>query len=176
MSRSFVAAALAAAVLGATAPAALAHVTLESSEAPASSFYKAVLRVGHGCDGSPTVAIRVQIPDGFLQAKPMPKPDWKLETVVKKLDQPYDWYGTMITEDVREIVWSGGNLPDAFYDEFVFRAKLPDKVGETIYIPVIQECESGVHRWIEIPAAGKSADDYEEPAPGLTLTPAKDEH
>jgi hypothetical protein len=28
-----------------------------------------------------------------------------------------------------------------------------------------------VHRWIEMPAAGKSAEDYREPAPGVTLTP-----
>jgi uncharacterized protein YcnI len=171
MTRDMSAAVAAVALLAVSAPASLAHVTLETSEAPASSFYKAVLRVPHGCEGSPTVALRVQIPDGFMRAKPMPKPGWNLETVIRKLDQPYDYYGTMITEDVSEIIWSGGNLRDDFYDEFVFRAKLPDREGETIYISVIQECEKGVHRWIEIPAEGKTADDYEEPAPALTLTP-----
>jgi len=40
----------------------------------------------------------------------------------------------------------------------------------------VQECEKGVHRWIEIPAAGKSAADYPEPAPGLTLLPAGPQH
>jgi uncharacterized protein YcnI len=34
---------------------------------------------------------------------------------------------------------------------------------------VVQECAAGVHRWIEIPAAGESADDYEEPAPSVTI-------
>jgi uncharacterized protein YcnI len=33
----------------------------------------------------------------------------------------------------------------------------------------VQECEKGVHRWIEIPVAGKTAADYPEPAPGLKL-------
>jgi uncharacterized protein YcnI len=40
-----------------------------------------------------------------------------------------------------------------------------------LYFPVVQECEKGVHRWIEIPAAGKSSGDYPEPAPALKLQP-----
>jgi uncharacterized protein YcnI len=155
--------------------AAFAHITLEQSKAPAGSFYKAVLQVGHGCDGSPTVKIRVRIPEGVQQAKPMPKPGWELSTVVEKLPEPYDWYGTTITEDVREIVWSGGSLPDDFYDEFAFRARLPDQEGLVLSFPVVQECAEGVHRWIEIPAPGETADDYDEPAPQLTLTPKKEE-
>jgi periplasmic copper chaperone A len=55
----------------------------------------------------------------------------------------------------------------------VFRARLPEgAAGSVVRFPVVQECEAGVHRWIEIPEPGRSADDYEEPAPGVTLTPA----
>jgi periplasmic copper chaperone A len=54
--------------------AALAHVALEQKEAPIGASYKAVLRVPHGCDGSATQALRVRIPDGYLNVKPMPKP------------------------------------------------------------------------------------------------------
>jgi uncharacterized protein YcnI len=151
------------------------HVSLEAETAPAGSTYKAVLRVGHGCDGAATTKIRVQIPLGVRQAKPMPKPGWELTTAIETLAEPYDWYGTTITEEVREIAWSGGKLPDAFYDEFVFRARLPDEAGAVISFPVIQECETGMHRWIEIPEPGKSADDYEEPAPQVTLTPKEAE-
>jgi uncharacterized protein YcnI len=51
-------------------------------------------------------------------------------------------------------------------DEFVFPAYLTDslKPGEMLYFPTIQECQKGVHRWIEIPAEGKKADEYKEPA------------
>ena len=41
------------------AGAAHAHVTLEQPKAPAGSTVKAVLRVGHGCDGSATHTLRV---------------------------------------------------------------------------------------------------------------------
>jgi periplasmic copper chaperone A len=152
--------------------AALAHVTLEQQEAPAESTYKAVLRVGHGCEGSPTTAIRVRIPDGVIAVKPMPKPGWELETKREPYAEPVAYYDDMLTEGVREIIWSGGTLPDDWYDEFVFRVRLPKgEPGSTLYFPTVQECAEGVHRWIEIPAEGRSADDYEEPAPGLTLTP-----
>lgn len=151
--------------------AAFAHVTLETGQAPADSYYKAVLRVPHGCEGAPTTAVRVQIPEGVKQAKPMPKPGWQLAVKKEKLAQPYDWYGTKVTEDVREISWSGGNLPDAFYDEFVFRAKLPDAAGKTIRFPVIQTCGTSETKWIEIPAAGADEDSVEYPSPSLKLSP-----
>ena len=73
----------------------------------------------------------------------------------------------------KESVWSGGKLPDAWYDEFVFQGFVAGDLepGGPLYFPVVQECEKGVHRWIEIPAAGKSAADYPEPAPVLRLLP-----
>jgi periplasmic copper chaperone A len=169
MSRTLSAANVAAILLAASP--ALAHVELETDMAPAASHYKAVLMVPHGCAGAATVGLRVKIPEGVIKAKPMPKPGWKVETVVEKLAEPVDYYGTKLTEDVREIRWSGGNLPDAFYDEFVFVAKLPDKPNSVVYFPAIQECAQGETRWIEIPTAGQSSEDLPHPAPALKLGP-----
>lgn len=171
MRRQLAAAACAAGPLLALAPAAIAHVTLETASAPAGSTYKAVLRVSHGCDGSPTVSVTVRIPDGMIAVKPMPKPGWELSTKVEPYPEPVRYFEATLTEGVREITWSGGRLPDEWYDEFVFRGRLPTaKPGTMVYFPVVQACETGAHRWIEIPAAGRSEDDYEAPAPGLKLT------
>jgi uncharacterized protein YcnI len=49
-------------MLAGLAGSAAAHVTLEQEEAAANSTYKAVLRVGHGCEGAATNTLRVQIP------------------------------------------------------------------------------------------------------------------
>jgi periplasmic copper chaperone A len=157
---------------------ALAHVSLESQQAPIKSTYKATLRVGHGCEGAASLKIRVQIPDGVIAVKPMPKPGWTLETVRRPYSQPIDYYGEPLSEGVKEIAWTG-KLLDEHFDEFVFRAYLSEalKPDTTLYFPAVQECEGGkAHRWIEIPAEGKSADDYKEPAPGLKLLPAKATH
>lgn len=164
---------LTAASLLLAASAALAHVSLERTEAPVGATYKAVFRVPHGCEGSPTDTVRVRIPEGAIAVKPMPKPGWMLEKVKGKYEKTYDYYGTPTGEGVKEIVWKGGSLADDEYDEFVLRAYLTDdlKVGETLYFAVVQECPEGkVERWIEIPAAGQSSDDLELPAPGVKLT------
>ncbi len=80
----------------------LAHVTLETQEAHVGSTYKAVLRVPHGCEGAATLKVRVQVPEGVIAVKPMPKAGWTLETVKGAYKQPYDYYGTPMTEGVRE--------------------------------------------------------------------------
>jgi periplasmic copper chaperone A len=149
-----------------------AHATLETQAASVGSSYKGVMRVGHGCEGSPTLKVRIQIPEGVIAVKPMPKAGWTLETVKARYKQSYDYYGTPMTEGVREIIWTG-KLLDEHYDEFAFRAHLTDslKPDTTLYFPTVQECEKGAERWIEIPAEGKSADDYKYPASGVKLRP-----
>lgn len=172
MKRTLIRAALAAAAIAVPA-CAQAHATLEVQEAMADSWYKARMGIGHGCAGSPTVAVRIRIPDGILSAKPQPKPGWTLEIVRTKLDAPVAAaHGKAVTERVSEVRWTGGRLADDNFDEFLVQVRLPDRPGETLYFPTVQQCETGVHRWIEIPAAGKSAGDYKEPAPRLRLLPA----
>ncbi len=159
-----------------------AHVVFaEPTVAPNSSF-RGVLKVGHGCEGSPTIALRVLIPEGFVSVKPMPKAGWKLETKMTKLAKPFDSHGKTISEAVSEITWSG-TLDDTHYDEFVFVARAPEATGKH-YFKVQQRCEKGEWNWVEVPEAGKSRKDYKAPAAELTVThagstlpaKAKDEH
>lgn len=164
---------LAAAMFGAVAalPAA-AHISLEIPTAKANANYKAILRVPHGCDGKATVAIRVRLPEGVISVKPMPKPGWKIDKTLGEYAKAYEHYGEQEKSGVRELTWSGGNLPDDEYDEFVFRAYVTGafKPGQAITFPVVQECEGGATtRWIEVPAPGKTAEDYEHPAPAITV-------
>ena len=169
-SQLLAAACMAAGAVFATAAPALAHITFETAEAPSNGFYKAVLRVPHGCDGAATTAVLIQIPEGFIDAKPMPKPGWQVTVTEGNYDKSYDYDGSTISKGVKEIAWSNGNLPDSFYDEFVFRVRVTDIApGTKVYFPVVQECGSKIEHWIEIPAEGKSDDDYEYPAPGLTI-------
>ena len=154
---------------------AFAHITLETQEAAVGSTYKAILRVPHGCEGQPTTTVKIKIPEGVISVKPMPKPGWKLETVKGKYAQSYDSHGKAVAEGVQEVVWSGGELPDEFYDEFVLRAQLTAglSVGETLYFPVVQECGDKAERWIEIPKSGEDGHSLEFPAPGIKLLPKK---
>jgi uncharacterized protein YcnI len=152
-----------------------AHITLESQQAPIGSFYKAVLRVPHGCAGSATIALRVRVPEGFIDVKPIPKPGWTLNAVSGKYQKPTSRHGGNVSEGVTEVDWSGGNLPNAFYDEFVLTGYLADdlQAGQTLYFPIVQECEKGVNRWIEIPADDGARGEHAEPAAALKLLPKR---
>ncbi|MGQ9837999.1 MAG: YcnI family copper-binding membrane protein [Cyanobacteriota bacterium] len=158
-----------------SAPA-LAHVTVSPEEAPAGNFAKLTFRVPHGCNGSPTTRLRVQIPEGATSVKPMVHPLWEIETVKKPLETPYESHGRMISETVAEVIWSGGVLPDEFMDEFSISLKLPDRPGETIPIPVVQECEEGIYRWTQVAQPGEDPRDLSEPAPLLKLTGRPEAH
>lgn len=152
---------------------AFAHVSFETAEAKAGTGYKAVLRVPHGCDGEATNTVRVQIPEGFYDAKPMPKAGWTLETANGAYATPYNNHGTEMTEGVREIVWSGGDLPDAWYDEFVFRGSFgPNVQPGKVHFAVTQECANGEEAWTE------TTDGAKMPAPAVTIVAgaAADEH
>jgi len=156
-----------------TPSAATAHVTLEQQQATVGAPYKVVLRVPHGCGDSATIRLNVQIPEGVISIKPMVKAGWQIATTRGPYSRAYSFFhGAKFTEGVKEVTWSGGKLPDAFYDEFVLSAFIAGELepGQTLYFPVVQQCEQGEHRWVEIPAAGKHSS---EPAPGVMLTPKK---
>jgi len=158
-----------------TASSAGAHISLEDKQATIGAPYEAVFAVPHGCSGSATIKFRVQIPEGVIAVKPMPKAGWNLEAIEGKYAGGYDYHGKKLSEGVREVVWSGGKLPDRNYDEFVISTYLTDglKPNTTLYFPVVQECEQGVSRWIDIPAEGSAAHghDSKSPAPGVKLMP-----
>jgi uncharacterized protein YcnI len=159
-------------LLAAAACGARAHATLEQPQAFADSYYKAIVQVSHGCKASPTVAVRVRIPEGVMNVKPQPKPGWKVTVTRTALAQPVDaGHGRMVSERVSEVAWSGGPLADEHFDEFRMTMKLPDRPGTTLYLPVVQECVEGVLRWIEVPESGKPAAELKEPAPALKLAP-----
>jgi uncharacterized protein YcnI len=145
-----------------------AHVSLENQQAPANSIYRATFRVPHGCEAAPTTRFIVRLPEGVTQARPMPKPGWTLR-ITYRGDAPS---GHGAIADASEIVWEGGSLPNEQYDEFVIRLRLPDRPGELLYIPAVQECEGGgTAAWVEIPQPGTRVTNYRHPAPALRLLP-----
>lgn len=169
--RSILASSITFGAISLAAVSALAHVTLETREARAGTSYKAVLKIPHGCDGTATLKLRAKIPDGVIAVKPMPKPGWQIDTVRGPYDRSHPYlHGQQLSEGVKEIVWSGGKLPDDHYDEFAFAGFLArDLKPGRIYFPVTQECEKGEWRWVDIPAPGQDAHALKAPAPALVI-------
>lgn len=157
----------AAAALFALSGAAFAHATLEQKEAAIGATTKITLRIPHGCDGEATNAVRFEIPEGFYAVKPMPKAGWELTTETGAYETPYNNHGREMTEGVRAVTWSGGDLPDEFYDEFTIRGAVGPQLaaGEALYFPAVQTCANGTADWTDI----SGSHDVPNPAPSLML-------
>ena len=149
-----------------------AHVVLSEPQAPAGAYFKASLRVGHGCSGSATTGITVTVPAGFQGAKPQPKAGWEVVTRKAKLAQPYTSHGKLITEDVVELRWTASSkesaLLDEHFDEFSFMSRLPDQAGP-VWLKVLQTCEVGQTDWSEVPSSGTSTKGLKSPAALLMI-------
>ena len=147
-----------------------AHVTLEVQQAQPNTTYRAVFRIPHGCDGAPTTRLTVRLPDGVTEARPMPKAGWTLRTTPRANATTPTAHGA--APPIAQVIWEGGRLEDAHYDEFIIRFRLPNTPGELLYIPTVQDCPDGKQAaWTEIPEPGRRITDYRMPAPAVRLLP-----
>jgi uncharacterized protein YcnI len=159
----------------AVVPIAAAHVEPTPEKATAGGTSAISFTVGHGCEGSPTRQMTMEIPAGVTSAKPKAKAGWKIAIKTGKLPQPVkDFAGNTVTTGVLQITWTGGPLSDAWFDTFDVLLGMPNTPGKTVYFRTVQRCTKGTHRWIEIPVAGQ--DEPEEPAPGVALVKGTVEH
>ena len=154
-----------------------AHVYVTPAEAPSGGFADVDFKVPHGCDGSATTKVTVQIPKSVPSVTPGRSPFYELTTKEGPKDE-VELHGETVTEGISEVIWTATEpLPDHELDTLPMSLTMPAlDPGEVVYFPVIQECEKGETRWIEIPAEGESEEDLESPAPAITLTEAEGEH
>lgn len=154
-----------------TTAAAQAHVGVTPAEVPGGQTTLIGFGIGHGCDAAATIAVRMQIPEGVISVQPVAKPGWDITITRGTYATPQMNGETQVTEGVTMIEWTGGNLPNAWYDQFWIRARVATSVDPhtMMWFPVVQECEGGgVNRWISVPVEGQPEPD--EPTPGFMVT------
>ncbi|MFA5902147.1 MAG: DUF1775 domain-containing protein [Hyphomicrobium sp.] len=152
--------------------AASAHVSFEMKKAKVGGAYKAVLNVPHGCEGAATTEVSVDIPEGVIGVKPMPKPGWTLSLKKGPYERSYAFYhGETKSDGVKQVTWSGGQLPDEYFDQFVLSTFIAGELasGGNLAFPVTQKCENGELRWDEVASPGQDAHSLAHPAPLLQL-------
>ena len=155
-------------LVAATATPALGHAGIPDGSAVVSGSSAVIhVRIGHGCEGLPVDTVEVQLPDGIVSARPEYVPGWGLEVEMVE-SEPYDQWGTTMTERVGVIRWTDGDLPDFAYYDFGIKATFLAEPG-TYWVPVVQRCGEQEIAWIEIPAEGQDHDALEHPAAELTI-------
>ena len=154
-------AALAAALLLAAPTAASAHVGV-TPDTPATAGGHGVLTFAfsHGCDGSPTTAVSIGIPDGLSAVSPTLAPGWDIAVDREGGDGMVRTVTFTATEPVPADIRAALELGVTY---------APDSAGETLVFPVLQTCEVGEHAWTEVAAEGEDPHALDSPAPVLTV-------
>ncbi len=164
-----VAALVGAAALVVAAPlAAQAHVTATPDTASAGGYGTLTFAFSHGCDGSPTTALEITIPEGIASVSPTLTAGWQIDVQRDGENGPV----SLITYTADQAV------PDGIRAALVLGLQYAeDTAGETLAFPVNQVCEVGNTDWSEIADAGVDPHSLDAPAPTVTVgDAASDDH
>jgi uncharacterized protein YcnI len=164
-----------AALLALSAPlAASAHVEVDPSSTAAGSYSLLTFSLGHGCDGSATTGITIDIPESITSVTPTVNPGWDINKVaVDVADAPDDSDDETTATRVSQVSYTAqAPLADGLRTTFVLSLQIPEDaaVGDTLAFPVLQSCEVGETDWSEAIVEGEAEPNH--PAPSLTVTEA----
>ncbi|WP_460799532.1 YcnI family copper-binding membrane protein [Microbacterium sp. GXF0217] len=155
-------------VLGAglaiAAPAvASAHVGVSPDALPADASTVLTFSFTHGCEHSPTTALRITMPEGLASVSPTAEAGWDI-AVERGDDGLVDVVtytaATPVATDLRGAV--------------SMQVRPAEDAAESLAFPVEQLCESGANEWTEIAEEGQDPHDLEAPAPVVSLVAAAD--
>lgn len=149
----------------ATPLAASAHVTVTPDSATAGRSGVLTFAFSHGCDGSPTTALRIEIPDGITSVTPTITPGWTID--VERGGTDHDGLVEYVTYTADAPVPSGYRAAIELSVGFA-----EDTAGETLAFPVTQVCEEGEVAWAEVAEDGVDPHSLDAPAPLVTVAAA----
>jgi periplasmic copper chaperone A len=140
---------LGAAALALAAGPAAAHVDPDPTQVTGGVPTTIGFTIEHGCEGSPTVEVSIEIPAGVNDVVATPLPGWS-ESVESGVAR-----------------WTGGSLADDTEGSFALKLTPPVAAG-TLVFPLVQRCTSGQLDWIEQTVDGQP--EPEHPAPVVEVT------
>jgi len=151
-----------------------AHVSIAEGEVTAGAYTLLTFGVPHGCEGSPTTEVRIQMPEAIPQVTPTVDAQWDVTKVMEPLATPIDGgHGQQLTERVAEVVYTArAPLPEGYRQAFVLSLQIPADASGTLSFPTIQSCEVGETAWIEQPT--DDGVEPEHPAPSVDVVAADD--
>ena len=154
-----------------------AHVSIDEEAVEAGSLAVVTFALAHGCAGSPTTQVRIQVHESIPDVTPTINANWTVDKVIERLDDPIvGSHGELLNERVREVVYTAITpLEDGYRDTFELSIEVPDSaVGQTLYFPTIQRCEVGETAWIEIPTDDADGGALAAPAPSVLVVAGLD--
>ena len=120
---------------------------------PTGSFATLDIRVPNETENANTTKLAVQVPPGFLDISTEYMPGWTAKVLSSKLAKPVKTDDGTVTEQVKEIVWTGdgkqGMIPPGQFLNFPISTEIPGKEGQELTFKALQYYDNGeVVRWI----------------------------
>lgn len=159
--RGAVAAAVAAGLVLVAPAAAEAHVGVTPDTVQADGSAVITFSFTHGCENSPTTALRITMPEGLSSVSPTADSSWDI--AVEHADNGL----------VSAVTYTAVTaIPSELRGAASMAIRLGEDAPDTLAFPVEQQCEVGVAEWIEIAEDGADPHDLDSPAPMVTVTAA----
>lgn len=145
--------------------AASAHVHVDPGTVSAGATETLTFSFSHGCDGSPTTALVIDIPDGVGNATPVVQGGWTIarETGGDGIPTRITYTAATPVEDHLKATVS----MDVLFDE--------SAADTTLAFPVTQLCETGETAWTQVAGDGEDPHDLDAPAPVVAVGAAAEE-
>lgn len=145
--------------------AASAHVHVDAAgDVHAGATQTLTFSFSHGCDGSPTTALAIDIPEAAGNATPIAQGGW---TITREAGA--DGTPTRIVYTAENPIDDGVKATvslDVLFTE--------ESAGTTVAFPATQTCAEGETAWVEIAEEGQDPHDLEAPAPVIAVGPVAD--
>lgn len=160
------AAVLGGAVLALAVPLmASAHVGVSPDEIAAGDHGVLTFSFSHGCDASPTTALRITMPEGLASVAPTMDGDWTID-----VERGDDGLVSAVTYTALEPV------PTDLRGAVSMSVGLDEDTPSSLVFPVVQECVDGSTEWTQLAEKGEDPHSLDAPAPVVTVTAAASGH
>ncbi|KDA04838.1 hypothetical protein DC31_04805 [Microbacterium sp. CH12i] len=159
--RGVAAAVLAAGFVLAAPLAASAHVGVSPDAIEPGGSAVLTFSFSHGCEESPTTALRITMPDGLASVSPTVDSLWDI--AVERADNGL----------VSAVTYTATSpIPGGLRGAASMAVTLGEDAPDALAFPVEQQCETGMNEWVEIAEDGADPHDLDSPAPVVTVAAA----
>ena len=150
------------AVLAIAVPSlASAHVGVSPDELVAGDHGVLTFSFSHGCDNSPTTALRITMPEGLASVAPTMDGDWNIQ-----VERGDDGLVSAVTYTALTPV------PTDLRGAVSMSVGLDENTPDSLAFPVVQECVEGATEWTQLAENGEDPHSLDAPAPVVSVIAA----
>jgi len=135
-----------------------AHVGVSPDELVAGDHGVLTFSFSHGCENSPTTALRITMPEGLASVAPTMDGDWNIQ-----VERGDDGLVSAVTYTALTPV------PTDLRGAVSMSVGLDESTPESLAFPVVQQCVEGATEWTQLAENGEDPHSLDAPAPVVTI-------